>query len=130
MVARRTLAMIRPTRLHATLVGTSLVAVWVLIAFVRAFGASAGVDEQAAALRSENAALQARLDAGRAELDAAADEPYVSIQARAYGMGEPGERVFTVRTTGPAPQVPLLGEDPDARPPTPIEDWLDLLFGD
>lgn len=81
--------------------------------------------------RADSAALQARLDQGRAEVGLIQTDAFLRLQARAYGMGERGERAFALEAGTPLidPVLPL-GTAPE--PPaadSPLDDWLQLLFG-
>jgi cell division protein FtsB len=109
----------------------ALAATWVVLVFGRALNEADVVEERAAAARAENAALRARLEAGREEVALIQDDEFVRLQARAYGLGERGERVFALRPGAPDPEpiVPLGAAASPAAPQTPLEDWLDLLFG-
>jgi cell division protein FtsB len=109
----------------------ALAATWVVLVFGQALNEADAVEEQAAAARAENAALRARLEAGREEVAIIQGDEFVRLQARAYGLGERGERVFALRPGAPDPEpiVPLGAAASPALPQTPLDDWLDLLFG-
>ena len=113
------------------LVASVIVGAWLLAVFGSALARSDAIEQEARVVRAENAALAERIAAGRREVDLIQTEGFLSIRARAYGMGAPGERPF-----GLSPDAPLrveivpLGEDPAAAvPATPLEEWLELLFG-
>jgi hypothetical protein len=108
-----------------------LVATWIALVIAGAVGDSSAVNERAAALRSENADLQARLEMTRREVELVQSEPYVDLEARAFGMGRGNERAFSLQPGAPPPQrLRLLGEDADqAAANSPLDDWLELLFG-
>jgi hypothetical protein len=119
------------TRRHLTFAAGGLVAAWVALVIAGAVADSSAVNQRAADLRVENAALQARLDAVRREEQLVQSEAYVSLEARAYGMGRGNERAFTLQPGAPAPpRLRLLGEDPaEGSASSPLDDWLTLLFG-
>jgi cell division protein FtsB len=119
------------TRRHLMLAAGGLVAAWIALVIAGAVGDSSAVNQRAAALREENAALQARLEMTRREVELVQSEPYVDLEARAFGMGRGNERAFSLQPGAPPPRrLRLLGEDPDgAIASSPLEDWLDLLFG-
>jgi cell division protein FtsB len=119
------------TRRHLMLAAGGLVAAWIALVIAGAVGDSSAVNQRAAALRQENAALQARLEMTRREVELVQSEPYVDLEARAFGMGRGNERAFSLQPGAPPPQrLRLLGEDPDgAIASSPVDDWLDLLFG-
>jgi hypothetical protein len=81
--------------------------------------------------RNENAALQAELEGGAAEIELLQTDTFLRLQARAYGMGERGERAFALKAVTPLlPAIVPLGT-PSGPPPTrsPLDEWLQLLFG-
>lgn len=103
---------------------------WVTLVFTRAIGASSAVNERSLQLRAENAQLEQRLAASKRELALLESKPFLLLQARAYGMGPPGERVFALASGAPPPlAIRPLGAEPSAHPPSPLEDWFRLLFG-
>jgi hypothetical protein len=128
---RRRLPLRRLTRRHLTFVAGGVVAGWVALVIAGAVGDSSAVNQRAADLRVENAALQARLDSIRREEQLVQSEAYVSLEARAYGMGRGNERAFTLQPGAPPPpRLKLLGEDPsEGKASSPLDDWLTLLFG-
>ena len=89
------------------------------------------MNERRVVLRAENEQLERRLEAARRELALVQSEPYVKLEARAYGIGGKGERAFTLEPGAPPPRpIRLLGADPqEGVPRSPLEDWLELLFG-
>lgn len=114
----------------AFIVGVIVVA-WIVVVFARAVATSASTNARADTLRAQNDALQAQYVAQQRELTVVQGDSFVKLQARAYGLGEPGERVFSLQAGAPAPQaIGPLGADV-AAPPTasPLEGWLALLFG-
>jgi cell division protein FtsB len=119
------------TRRHLMLAAGGLVSAWIALVIAGAVGDSSAVNQRAAALRQENAALQARLEMTRREVELVQSEPYVDLEARAFGMGRGNERAFSLQPGAPPPQrLRLLGEDPDKTvASSPLDDWLDLLFG-
>jgi cell division protein FtsB len=128
---RPRLSLRRLTRRHLALAMGGLVAAWIALVIAGAVGDSSAVNERAAALRIENADLQARLDMTRREAELVQGDAYVSLEARAFGMGRGNERSFSLQPGAPPPpRLRLLGEDPDeASPSSPLDDWLALLFG-
>jgi hypothetical protein len=121
----------RITRRHLGFAAGGLAAGWVTLVIAGAVGDSAAVNERAAALRAENTALTERLEAIRREAALVQGEAYISLEARAYGMGRGRERTFTLnRDAPPPPRLSLLGDasgEGDAA--SPLEEWLRLLFG-
>ncbi|MBA2555818.1 MAG: hypothetical protein H0V12_00475 [Chloroflexi bacterium] len=122
----------RPGRQHLTVGVGALVVLWLVLVFGRAATDAAEVSAHAAAVRAQNEALHAELDAGRREVALLQSEAFVALEARAYGLGGRGERWFRLAPGAPEPAVIVpLGADPEDAPPSrPIDDWMDLLFGD
>src|SRR5574340_1428871 len=116
-------------RQAAAMLGLLLV-VWIVFVFARAVTATSAARERAAALRADNAAQEARLAAEQDELTIVQGQPFVRLQARAYGLGQPGERPFSLAASAPAPpSIRPLGVPPTpTQPPTPLQAWLTLLF--
>ncbi|HUG49252.1 MAG TPA: hypothetical protein VMP67_12675 [Candidatus Limnocylindria bacterium] len=110
--------------------GILVVVGWLLWVFGSSLTQLNEATEQADALRAESAALEARLDAGQRELELVQSDAFQAHQARAYGMGGEGERAFGLEADAPPPPaiVPLGGESPTTQH-TPLEAWLNLLFG-
>jgi len=117
------------------LIGLGIVAVWLVFVFAHALGDVDHATARQQGIASEAAALQQRLDADRRELALVQTDAFQRLQARAYGMGAPGEVVFSLPldAPSPAPITPLgAGQTtmaPDSEPATPLDAWLRLLFG-
>jgi cell division protein FtsB len=108
-----------------------VVVVWVGFVFARAIAVSNAAAAQAAALRADNAARAERLAAEQQELVTVQSEPFVRLQARAYGVGQPGEQPFALASpaASPRPIVPLGAAPAPTEQPSPLDAWLTLLFG-
>ena len=85
-------------------------------------------------MRASNAALASDVAAAQHELTLIQQQAYIQQQAREYRLGRPREIPFILADDAPPlpPDAPgsaavRLGEVVDRR--TPIESWLDLLFG-
>ena len=85
-------------------------------------------------LRDENAALQARADALATERILLDDPAFLGLIARGYSLGSPVERPFIL--AGEPPTLPLDAPGSAERrvttgatTPTPLERWIQLLFG-
>jgi cell division protein FtsB len=113
------------------LVAVGAVAVWLVLVFGSALARSDAVEREAAQARAELAALEQRLEAGRAEIELMQTDHFLSMQARAYGRGRTGERPFALEAGAPSavPIVPLGARPEVVESPTPLEEWLELLFG-
>ena len=122
---------LRPGRPYVGLALALLFGAWLVIVFGGALTELNEATERAAEVRAESAALQARLDAGRREAELAQTDGFLQMQARAYGMGLPGELPFALEPDAPPPPpvTPLGQESAVSAPQTPLESWLRLLFG-
>ena len=121
----------RPSRSQVLLVGLLVVAFWLVLTFGRSLAQLNEAGQREAAMTAETNALQAELDAGRRELTLVRTDAFQALQARALGYGKNGEIVFTLPVDAPAPEhVVPLGSAGVAQPSeTPLEGWLNLLFG-
>lgn len=121
----------RPTRSQLLLVGLLVVAFWLVLTFGRSLAQLNEASHREAAMAAETNALQAELDAGRRELMLIQTNAFQALQARALGYGENGELVFTLPADAPPPDhvVPLGAAGAAQARQTPLEAWLDLLFG-
>ena len=121
----------RLSRRSAAISGSLLATAWLVLVFGSALGDVNAAQRRAQQMRHDNAALQMRLDQGRAEIDLIQTDDFLRLQARAYGMGERGERAFALEAGTPLmePIVPL-GDALTPEPPrSPLDEWLRLLFG-
>jgi hypothetical protein len=121
---------LRPGRSQLLALGLLVVAFWLVLVFGRALGQLNEATQREATAASEAAALQLQLEAGRRELALVQTDAFQLLQARALGMGGPGELVFTLSSDAPPPAIVPLGQRDPASPETgPLEAWLELLFG-
>jgi len=122
---------IGPGRSYLAVALMVIVAIWVVFMFGRALTQLNEATQRAVAVRTETIGLQDRLEQAQRELELVQTDAFLSLQARGYGMGEPGERAFGLEPGAPAPPqiVPLGGETASATGRTPLESWLRLLFG-
>ena len=104
---------------------------WLVFVFGRAVADSKAATERADRARAENAALERRLDSRQVELATVQSPAFVTLQARTFGIGSSREQVFGLEPGAPPPpSIPMLGEEPAAAgQSSPLDDWLDLLFG-
>jgi hypothetical protein len=117
-------------RQAAFVVGLVIV-VWIAFVFARAVAATSAANDHAAQLRASIAAEQARLASDQEELAIVQGQPFIRLQARAYGVGAPGEHPFSLAAGAPSPQ-PIVPLGEAASPPakvTPLDAWLTMLFG-
>lgn len=123
-----------PSRHLARAVGLVLVA-WVALMLARQVGDAAASTSRVDAMRASNAALRSELGALQGELATISDKRYVDLEARAHGLGTPGEIPFALQMNTPSlpPDAPgsasvRLGAVDAHR--SPLESWLSILFGD
>jgi hypothetical protein len=120
-----------PRRSQLLLVLLIVLGFWLVLVFGRTLTELNETTDRVAAVAAETEELNARLDAGRRELVLVQADSFQRLQARSFGMGEPGEVVFSLEsgTVGPAPIVPIAGAGTDPESGSPLDAWLDLLFG-
>ncbi|MEA2676164.1 MAG: hypothetical protein QOJ81_305, partial [Chloroflexota bacterium] len=96
---------LRPGRMQLLALGIVIVAFWLVVVFGRALGQLNDATQRQGIAATEAATLQAQLEAGRRELALVQTDAFQRIQARALGMGQSGELVFTLTSDGPAPMI-------------------------
>lgn len=135
MPSLRELGVAGITRTHLLWVGLAVVAAWVVVGL----GSQAAEASRAAAMLAEAEAANARAAAETEtltrELALVTQERWILQQARGYQLGSRHERPFSL-----APGIPeLLADAPGSAAArlgapeatrTPLEAWLEILFGD
>ena len=123
---------LRPGRNHLALLAIVVVGAWVVVGFGRTITSMNAATDQQAALTAETQLLNSQLVAGERELDLVQTDGFQALQARAFGMGKPGEVAFSLSADAPpaAHIVPLGEAGTSAQAGSPLEAWLRLLFGD
>ena len=101
--ARPSRPQFRPRRLHALLIAIAIVAIWLVFVFARALGDVDHATARKQSIAAEAATLQARLDADHREQLIVQTDAFQAMQARAYGLGAPGEIVFSLPQDAPSP---------------------------
>lgn len=106
-------------------------AAWLAFIFAGAMARASDLDARLTDARAETAALDAQVEAGYAEIEFIKSDTYIEQAARGLGFGEPGEQSFKLPEDAPAAQpIPLLGSAESGGPPrTPLDAWIELLFG-
>ncbi len=121
---------LRPGRTHLVLVAIAIAAAWLVIVFANTLGEVDRATARREAVAAESAALEQQLAAERRELALVQTDGFQALQARAYGMGAPGERVFSLSAGAPSPEpiIPLGQQAPVSSASSPLDAWLELLF--
>jgi hypothetical protein len=111
-----------------------LVASLLVLSFVRQVGEAAAASDRAAELRAANAAMRDEVERLERDLNQVQDLRFIRQEGRSYGLGGRGEVPFALAAGAPelAADAPgsasvRLGVEP--RPKTPIDAWLEVLFG-
>ena len=130
LIRRRT----STTRGALIFLGQALIVALFVVEFGRNLVGVIQVNTRLAQLREETAALQARADALTAERILLDDAAFLELVARGYSLGSTVERPFVL-----AADAAPLAEDapgsaarrlvPDGPTHSPLDAWLDLLFG-
>jgi cell division protein FtsB len=112
----------------------ALVAAWMLVLFARQVIEASDAASRAEAMRASNGALEADVEALERELDLIQRQTYVQQQAREFRLGRPTEVPFILDDAAPPLGVDAPGSaaarlGAAAEPASPLESWLDLLFG-
>lgn len=128
------LPMPRLSRRRVVTAAGILLASLLAISFVRQVGEATAAADRAADLRAANAALKAEVEGLEQDLQHVQDMRYIRLEARAYGLGGKGEIPFALAADAP----PLADDAPGSAavrlgaapaPQSPLDAWLDLLFG-
>jgi hypothetical protein len=108
-----------------------IVAAWMIAVLAGAVASARQARDAAEEARRETELMRQQVAAGRAEIDLVQGPGFLELEARAYGMGQPGERAFALARGAPDPlPITPLGTDPiPLPPPGPIEELLDVLLG-
>ena len=121
------------TRRRMAFLGAAFATVWIVILFARQVGEASAASGRVEQLRQTNANLAAEAEALEREFTLIQGEPYILLQARAYGLGGPRDIAFSLsgRPDLPedAPGSAAVRLGAHAEPDTPLESWLSLLFG-
>jgi hypothetical protein len=126
---------LRRAPLHGRRAAATVFALFVVVGLVVVFGGtlarSTDIEAEATRVRAEIEMLEALVQAGDAEIAFYQTDAFYRWQARAHGFGERGERLIRLPQNAPSPEpiVPLGGDVGQLRARTPMDAWLDLLFG-
>ncbi len=122
----------RPRPGHFILIAVLILGAWLLLTFGRGLAQLNEAAARQAIVGGEVAALSERLDAGQRELVLVQTDAFQQMQARAFGMGATGEVAFSLHN-GDQQATPItpLGGAPEVKAAlSPLDAWLNLLFGD
>ncbi len=111
-----------------------LVASLLALSFVRQVGEATAASDRATELRAANAAMRDEVERLERDLDQVQDLRFIRQEGRSYGLGGRGEVPFALAAgslelaaDAPGSASVRLGVEP--RPQTPIDAWLEVLFG-
>ena len=123
------------TRRRMALLLGALIAAWVIVLFARQVSEASEASTRADEMRVQNEVLAANVTALEGELALIQRQAYIEQQAREYRLGAPRERPIILADDAPAlasdapgTAATRLGANLDDE--TPLESWLDLLFGE
>jgi cell division protein FtsB len=122
---------LRVGRQQVVFVAIVAIAFWLIFVFGSTLQQLNEATAREAQVQAETAALQQRLADDQREKELVQSDAYLQLQARGYGLGAPGEQVFSLESGAPSP-APLaqLGAPPATEAPQkPLDAWLNLLFG-
>ncbi|HXG25724.1 MAG TPA: hypothetical protein VNL94_02585 [Candidatus Binatia bacterium] len=129
-----TLPMPRLSRRRVVTAAGVLASALLALSFARQVGEATAATSRAEELRANNAALREEVERLEQDLGRVQDQRFVKLQARAYGLGGPREIPFALAAGAPSlpPDAPgsaavRLGAEVDTT--TPLEAWLEVLFG-
>lgn len=112
-----------------------LVAGFLSLTFAQQVGEASAASQHADDLRAANAELREEVARLERDLDHVQDPRFITLEGRAYGLGGRREIPFALAGGAPAlaPDAPgsasvRLGADQQER--SPLDAWLDVLFGE
>jgi cell division protein FtsB len=122
------------TRRRIALLIGALVAAWVIVLFARQVGEASEASTRAEVMRAANERLEGDVAALERELELIQRQAYVEQQAREYRLGEAREIPFVLDADAPplavdAPGTASVRLGAGRQRITPLEAWVDLLFG-
>jgi cell division protein FtsB len=122
------------TRRRLALLVAGLFALWLVGVFARQVGEASSAASQVDEMRARNAAMERDVASLEQELKLIQDPAFVSEMARGYLLGSPREVPFTIDPKAPplpadAPGSIGIKPDASAEPASPLDSWLQALFG-
>ena len=122
------------TRRRLAIVVGAIVILWLVGVFAHQVTEAENAQNQADILRNRNAAMERDVASLRREVALIKQPAFVAEMARGYLLGTPGEVPFKIDPAAPslAPDAPgsegIVPVSHD-KPTTPLEAWLEALFG-
>ena len=115
-------------------IGLTAAAVVIVVGFAGQAADAARATTRVVEERAQNVVVAAQTEALRKELEMVTQERWVLQQARAYRLGSRAERPFALAPGAPdladdAPGSPARRLGADTTQPSPLESWLEVLFG-
>lgn len=111
-----------------------LLAALLILSFARQVSEATAASNHAAELRAANAELRDQVARLQQDLGHVQDMRYIRLEGRAFGLGGPREIPFALTAGAPALAADApgsasvrLGAVP--RPQSPLDAWLEVLFG-
>ena len=121
------------TRRRLAVVVGGIVILWLVGVFAHQVSEAQAAQNQADLLRTRNAAMQRDIQSLERELSLIKQPAFVAEMARGYLLGVPGEIPFKVEGGSPlpadAPGSEGIVPTTTARPASPLDAWLEALFG-
>lgn len=107
---------------------------WLALSLAGQVGEASSVSVRADDLRLANAQLAREVAVLGDAVDRVRDSRYIAFQARAFGLGGPGEIPFSLAPDAPAldadaPGSAVIGRSAGTPPRSNLETWLVALFG-
>ncbi len=111
-----------------------LFALWLVGVFARQVGDAASAASQADELRARNVAMERDIASLDQELQLIKEPAFASQMARGYLLGSPKEIPFTLDPNAPplpadAPGSTSIKPEPTTQTTSPLDSWLQVLFG-
>lgn len=122
------------SRRRIAILGLAALAAWVIVAFAGQASGAARAMADVDAARARNEAAVATKEALERELALVTQERWILQQARAYGLWSRQERTVALAPGAPslppdAPGSPARRLGAEAVESSPLEGWLEVLFG-
>jgi cell division protein FtsB len=122
------------SRRRLAALGVAVVVAWLALSLAGQVGEASSVSVRADDLRLANAQLALDVAVIQDAAKQVRDSRFVAFQARAFGLGGPGEIPFSLAPDAPklgahAPGSAVIGRTADAAPRSNVEAWLVALFG-